>query len=94
MKRGKVLLESVTEDLSGGESQIVALLRALQLEPAILLLDEPTASLDDDAARCLEELVKTWLKAESDRACIWTSHNVVQLERVTDRQIDLDEATL
>jgi putative ABC transport system ATP-binding protein len=77
--------------LSGGESQILALLRSLQLNPKILLLDEPTASLDADSARQVEILLDGWLQAQPDRACIWTSHNSAQIRRVTHHQIQMPE---
>ena len=73
--------------ISGGEAQIVAFLRALQLAPKILLLDEPTASLDARTARSLEALVTTWQAQDPQRAYLWTSHDPTQLERITNRQI-------
>lgn len=75
--------------LSGGEAQIVAFLRALQLAPLVLLLDEPTASLDRATSRCLESVVEAWQNENSDRAYIWTSHDPIQIGRVSDRQITL-----
>ena len=73
--------------ISGGEAQIVAFLRALQLAPKILLLDEPTASLDAQTASSLEALVTTWQAQDPQRAYLWTSHDPTQLERITNRQI-------
>jgi putative ABC transport system ATP-binding protein len=82
-------LQLQSSTLSGGESQIVAFLRALQLSPSILLLDEPTASLDGETAHSLEILVQAWLLATSDRAYLWTSHDPNQIARVTNRLITL-----
>jgi putative ABC transport system ATP-binding protein len=75
--------------ISGGEAQIVAFLRALQLAPLVLLLDEPTASLDTATANCLETLVAAWQKEAPQRAYFWTSHDSEQLQRLTNRQINL-----
>ncbi|MFM2060617.1 MAG: hypothetical protein RLZZ507_287 [Cyanobacteriota bacterium] len=75
--------------ISGGEAQIVAFLRALQLSPLVLLLDEPTASLDAETASCLEALVTAWQKQDPQRAYLWTSHNPTQLERITNRTIQI-----
>jgi len=79
-------LEKRVRELSGGEQQIVALIRAVQLDPLVMLLDEPTASLDPQAARAVEELVGRWLsEGEDRRAMIWVSHDESQVGRMTQR---------
>lgn len=82
-------LSQRTEHLSGGEAQIVALLRALLVAPDILLLDEPTASLDSGTVEDIERLVTGWLAGQDDRACIWTGHDRAQLERVSSRLLTI-----
>ncbi len=62
MGRSGRFLDRSVDDLSGGESQIVSLLRAMQLDPAVLLLDEPTSSLDDPTRRQVESLLRDWLQ--------------------------------
>ena len=79
--------------MSGGESQIVALVRVLQLEPTLLFLDEPTAALDDHTTRMIERLVTNWFEP-SERALIWVSHNKEQIARVADRVAEMSEGTL
>jgi putative ABC transport system ATP-binding protein len=88
--RDAAFLEKSSDDLSGGESQIVALLRALQVDPALLLLDEPTSALDADAARAVEMLVSRWLDdAPGTRATLWVTHNKEQLKRIADNVLTL-----
>src|SRR5574337_88222 len=88
--RDEKFLQQHTERLSGGEGQIVAMLRALLIGPEVLLLDEPTASLDARAVSAIETLVESWLQAHPQRACVWTSHDRDQLQRVSDRVLSLE----
>lgn len=90
--RDEAFLQQQTERLSGGESQIAAMLRALLTAPDVLLLDEPTASLDPEAVAAIEKLIATWLHEKPDRACVWTSHDRQQLERNSDRVMSLAPA--
>jgi putative ABC transport system ATP-binding protein len=88
--RGPEFLKLNGARLSGGEAQILALLRALQLDPQVLLLDEPTASLDATTTAQVEALLHDWLQSPN-RACLLTSHDTDQIRRVTYRQINLGE---
>lgn len=74
-------------DLSGGESQIVALVRAMQLQPKVLLLDEPTSALDADTSQKVETLLTDWVQTTDDRAFLWITHDVQQAARISNRTI-------
>lgn len=91
--RDEGFLQQRTERLSGGEAQIVAMLRALLTAPDVLLLDEPTASLDAEAVAAMEKLIANWLQEKPERACVWTSHDRQQLERNSDRVLALAPGT-
>ncbi|MBD2561144.1 MULTISPECIES: ABC transporter ATP-binding protein [Nostoc] len=90
LHRDADFLQRPVSAISGGEGQIVAFLRALQLSPRVLLLDEPTASLDGSTANSLEALIAAWLHDDPERAYLWTSHDPHQLQRLTTRQITLN----
>jgi putative ABC transport system ATP-binding protein len=93
--RRSSFLEKRSVDLSGGEKQIVALLRIIQLDPQVLLLDEPTSALDVDSATAVETLVAGWLaESQAQRAMLWVSHNASQARRVADRQLLMQEGQL
>ena len=87
--RDDEFLTKPSKRLSGGEAQLVALVRALELEPTVLLLDEPTASLDPATGRSVERLLESWLSQAAGRAFVWVSHDREQTGRMTTRQIRL-----
>ncbi len=66
--------------LSAGEQQRLALARALARDPEILLLDEPTASLDPAATRSVEEIVR--MAAQSGIKVVMASHDLGQVRRL------------
>jgi putative ABC transport system ATP-binding protein len=93
--RSPSLLEQSSRDLSGGEAQIVALVRALQFDPSILLLDEPTTSLDQGTARAIEELLRRWLsETPTERAFLWVSHDSDQVRRVASLCLRMQDGKL
>ena len=79
--------------LSSGEKQRLALLRLLQNNPRVLLLDEPTANLDRENTRLFEDFVAEYLK-QNNACAIWVSHDAQQLQRVTDELYELTEGRL
>jgi len=84
--RPSTFLDKMSGTLSGGEMQLVCLLRVLQLNPCLLLLDEPTSALDDTTAQLVEKLIAHWMDLNSNKtATLWISHDEQQKARVGDR---------
>ena len=82
------VLDRDADTLSGGEAQRACLARTLATGPETLLMDEPTASLDEDAARGLERLIRA--EADGGVPVILVSHDRAQVERLADAAIELD----
>jgi len=79
--------------LSSGESQRLALLRLFQNQPRVVLLDEPTASLDQSATHAVEMLVKEY--ARKTGACVlWVSHSADQMQRLAGLRFELSRGQL
>jgi tungstate transport system ATP-binding protein len=77
--------------LSGGQQQRLALARAWARQPDVLLLDEPTASLDPHAKREVEGLIADFTgHPSSQMTLIWASHNLGQVKRLASRVIYLE----
>jgi ABC-type iron transport system FetAB ATPase subunit len=77
--------------LSSGERQRLALVRLLSLTPAVLLLDEPTASLDQDKVRRVEALLAEYRHVHQ-APVLWVSHDPQQVVRVADRTLYLEDS--
>ena len=103
------ILDQSADSLSGGEQQLLALIRAILLRPTVLLLDEPTASLDGVTTKRLEQLVLAWQSAEENtlrqhrhdqpnwmtrRSFIWASHDLEQIHRMTTRVVQIEHGVL
>ncbi len=81
-------LDQAAPTLSEGQQQRVSLVRALLVEPDVLLLDEPTSALDARAVRAVEALV-TRDVSERGAAALVVTHDAEQAERWCDRVVDL-----
>lgn len=100
-KRARNMLEAVglaermhyrPEQLSGGQRQRVAIARALVAEPAILLADEPTASLDKESGREVVERMKVLAKEHGTTILLVTHDN--RILDIADRIVHLEDGRL
>jgi tungstate transport system ATP-binding protein len=80
----ETLMRAPAHKLSGGEMQRVALARALVIDPAVLLLDEPTANLDPYNIGLIEDIVRQHNRERSTTVVLVT-HNVFQARRLAHR---------
>jgi len=79
--------------LSSGEQTRVCLAKAMLNRPELLLLDEPTASLDPETARDVRAQIRR-LVSIGDAGVLWTSHNMYEVEEVCDRVLFLSRGKI
>ena len=87
LQLGELMDREVTK-LSAGQKTRVALAKALINEPSVLILDEPTASLDPDTGDWVRSLLEEY-RAESGAAILLASHNMAEVERLADHVLML-----
>jgi tungstate transport system ATP-binding protein len=88
------LAQRNARQLSGGQQQRVAMARAWALDPQVLLLDEPTASLDPHAKREVEALMQEFANSSAAMTLVFASHNLGQVKRLASRVIYLEHGRL
>ena len=79
--------------LSSGEQTRVSLAKAMLNAPQLLLLDEPTASLDPSAARDIRARIRGFA-SQGSCGVLWTSHNMYEVEEVCDRVLFLSHGKI
>ena len=77
--------------MSGGQQQRLCIARALIVGPEVLLMDEPTASLDARAVATIEELI---VRLKTRCTIVLVSHLMEQVSRLADTVMELDEGKL
>ena len=82
------LLGRRTGSLSAGQKTRVALAKALVNQPDVLLLDEPTASLDPESASWIRDVLLAW-RRDSGATILFAFHNMVEVEMLADEVIML-----
>ena len=87
------LLERWPAALSGGEAGRVALARALATRPAVLLLDEPLAALDEETAEQMIELIQR-LRADTRSTVLHVTHRLTEANRLADRILVIEDGKL
>ena len=87
------LLDRLYGKLSAGQKTRVSLAKALLNEPELLLLDEPTASLDPDTADWVRSVIDSYRQANS-ATIVLASHNMAEVERLSDRVIMMERGRI
>lgn len=87
------LIDRPTGKLSAGQKTRVSLAKSLLNRPEVLLLDEPTASLDPDTADWVRSIIETYCEAHS-ATVVLASHNMAEVERLADRVIMLERGRI
>lgn len=87
------LAKNKMSELSAGQRTRTNLAKAFINSPGILLLDEPTASLDPDIAGYIRSVISEYRK-KVDATIIWTSHNMAEVEEMCDRVVFINKGKI
>jgi len=87
------LLDKKAQTLSSGQLTRVMIIKALLNDPELLLLDEPTSSLDPDMASRFREILKE-VRKKRGVSMLYTSHNMAEIEEMCDRVIFLSHGEI
>jgi tungstate transport system ATP-binding protein len=79
--------------LSSGETQRLGLARAMAVEPEVLFLDEPTASVDERNREAIEDIILK-MKKETQSTVIVTTHDIKQAEKLADKILILKDGKI
>ena len=83
----------LTRKLSSGQMSRLTLAKSVMTEPKVLLLDEPTASLDPDITQKIKAFLKEYRRSEN-LSILYTSHNMREMEEMSDRIIFLQRGKI
>jgi len=89
----EILADRSVKSLSGGEAQKIAICRALVLDPKVILLDEPFTYLDGEFVEEFEAFIKQ-LRNEQNKTIIFTTHNKVQAQSLSDQVFSIEDSRL
>lgn len=95
MKKLKIqkLSEKYPHQLSGGESQRVALARSIVMKPKLLLLDEPFSGIDTELKTTIYPVIKTILE-ENNITCLMVTHDLEEVKALADKLLKLESGKL
>jgi ABC-2 type transport system ATP-binding protein len=88
------VLDRAFQEYSTGNKQRLAIARALLSDPPLLLLDEPTRSLDPLSAEGLRNVIDAWAREGSGKTVVITTHNLAEIERLCGRVAILSRGKL
>jgi tungstate transport system ATP-binding protein len=86
-------MNSQGQNLSGGETQRIAIAQALACTPEVILLDEPTSSVDVENRGSIEKIIRD-INLEKGISVIFTSHDMIQASRISDNTIYINNGSI